>query len=187
MPIINRETLSQILELELAGEAVVQKKIPLVAWIGWALAGVLFIIMIVFAAKLLPIMLSPLDVGEVITYEESVIVEEIGIKSIRFFDSAANEVLPEANWYNAAEIENILITWNGGAAESIQMFATPTGTETMEQTELLGTKAISDGESAALLSADALHSDKISSVHLYFQINIDGEVVTSKTYNVFYE
>lgn len=51
----------------------------------------------------------------------------------------------EALWYNAAQIESILIQWDGGTPDTIKMFSIPSGTETAERTELLLTKAVSDG------------------------------------------
>lgn len=91
----------------------------------------------------------------------------------------------EALWYNAAQIESILIQWDDGTPDNIKMFSTPSGSETTELTELLLTKIIRDGDSAELLSADALKGCFQS--HVFFELDFSGTVVVSDSYNVFFD
>lgn len=105
--------------------------------------------------------------------------------SVRFYDSNQNEVMDEALWYNAAKIDSILIQWSGSSPVSIKMLATPSGSETMEDTELLLTKSVLDGDSAALLSAEALTDIGFS--HVYFELDYGYMVLTSEIFNVFYD
>lgn len=105
--------------------------------------------------------------------------------SVRFYDGNQNEVTDEALWYNAAKIDSILIQWNGSSPVSIKMLATPSGSETMEDTELLLTKSVLDGDSAALLSAEALTDIGFS--HVYFELDYGYMVLTSEIFNVFYD
>lgn len=184
---INRETLAQVLELDLESNIIIQKRVPIIAWTGWIVAGVLLVLLIFIGIKLLPLILKPIDEQNIIIAEESVQIKNSAIESICFFDENSNKVYPDAGWYDASQFQNILISWSGGPAESIQMFVTPTGTETLDKTELVATKAITYSETAALLSANALHNDKISTSHLYFEICIGEEIIRSETFNIFYD
>ncbi|MBR3871035.1 MAG: helix-turn-helix transcriptional regulator [Clostridia bacterium] len=107
------------------------------------------------------------------------------IKKITFYDCNKNVVTEEARWYNSAQIESILIQWEGGTPDNIKMFATPTGTETMSETELLLTKVVLDGYTVELLDADTL-KDKFST-HVYFQLEFGENIVTSEMYNIFFD
>lgn len=107
------------------------------------------------------------------------------ILSIRFYDANQEEVLPEALWYNTAAIESILVSWTGGTPDPVQLFFTPSGSETMDQTELLLTRSIPDGENCVLLPARDLHQDMQG--HLSISLSFGGQTVVSDLYNVFYD
>ena len=107
------------------------------------------------------------------------------ITNITFYDSDQNEVTEEALWYDASLIESILIQWKGGTPDNIKMFATPSGSETIEETDLLLTKSVADGDFVELLDADSLKSGFQN--HVFFELDFGGGViVTSELYNVFY-
>ena len=108
------------------------------------------------------------------------------LESIRFYDASQREVNSEALWYNAARMDSILIDWANGSPDQIKVFYTPSGSETLEQTQLLLTKAVLDGDSSALLSADPLHREDLHG-HLYFELSFGDTVVTSELYNVFFD
>lgn len=177
---VNRELLSQILDLDvelLKTEESVgnKKKLTWVGWLGWAVALV--------AVCLLCIVLTGQNRPAEVAGSDTQIQKTI--KSVRFFDSNQNEVVAEALWYNAANIESILIQWDGGFPDNIKLFSTPSGTETTEMTELLLTKVILDGESVALLNADVL-KDGVQS-HVYFELDFGGEIISSDVFNVFFD
>ena len=111
--------------------------------------------------------------------------EEATVYSIHFYDENLEEVFPEANWYNTAAIHTIVVQWTSPTPQSIKMFSTPTGTETMELTELLEIKAPKDGEHIALLSAESLHQDSFMA-HVSFELNFGSRVLTDDTYNMIY-
>lgn len=174
----NREMLSQILDLELSKpeeSAGKNKKMNLFSWLGWVVA--------IVAVCLLCIVLTGQNRSAGVTDDNTQIQKTI--KSIRFFDSDQNEVIAEALWYNAANIESILIQWDGDTLDNIKLFSTPSGTETTEMTELLLTKVISDGESVALLDADVL-KDGFQN-HVYFELDFGGEIISSDVFNVFFD
>lgn len=107
------------------------------------------------------------------------------IKSITFYDCNQDVVREEALWYNSAQMESILIQWEGGTPDNIKMFATPSGTETMSETELLLTKVVLDGGTVALLDADTLKDQSMA--HVYFQLDFGENIVISDMYNIFYD
>lgn len=107
------------------------------------------------------------------------------LKTVRFYDKELNVVNAEALWYNAAQIEIILLQWEGGTPTNIRVFRIPTGSETMEQMELLLTKSIPDGDEFALLDAEILRDIGMS--HLFFELDFGTEIVTSEEYNILYE
>ncbi len=119
--------------------------------------------------------------------EEKVEEEQVpAIKSITFYDENQEIVEAEALWYNSAKIESILVQWEGGTPNSIQMFATPSGTETLDETELLLTKTVKDGDSVELLDANSLKD--VYMLHVYFQLDFgSGDIIISDLYNIFYD
>ena len=172
---INKDLMKQILELDvLENEVVLEKNSNLLALFGWAVSGLLAIVLFVICIK---------NVSEVKKTEEE---QAPTIKSITFYDKNQEIVDAEALWYNSAYMESILVQWEGGTPNSIQMFATPSGTETLDETELLLTKTVKDGDSVELLDADHLKDDYM--LHVYFQLDFgNGNIIISDLYNIFYD
>lgn len=189
---INREMLSQILELELfISEGALPRKRSIGMWLGWVLAAILFLMLCIcvgIGIQLLAFQDGP-DDQLVISTSEQWNIEDSSItpavKNVWFYDSDQNIVGDVALWYNAAEIDSILIQWEGGTPGNIKVFYTPSGTEMMEQTELLMTKSILDGDTVALLSADVLK--EIVQGHVYFELDFGTTIVASDIYNIFYD
>lgn len=193
---INREMLSQTLGLELAVSEmseVLVKKHGIGMWLGWVLAAILFLMLCVtvgIGLSLLSYQDSTLDVHDDInTSEEWMMDNQLTdapttstLKSIQFYDSQQNIVEAEAGWYNAAGIASILVQWEGNTPNNIKILCTPTGTETEEYTELLLTKSVLDGNSAALLSADVLVEGIMG--HVYFELDYGNTVIVSDIYNI---
>ena len=183
---INREMLSQVLELELPmpeGATVIKRN--KVMWLGWGLATVLFCVSVGIGLQLFALRSNT----ELVDSEERWAVDDLPltpmVKRIQFYDKDQNIVSDVALWYNAAEIDSILIQWEGGTPDNIKVFCTPSGTETEEQTVLLMTKSILDGDTVALLSADVL--EEIGQGHVYFELYFGDTVVVSDIYNIFYD
>lgn len=176
----NRETLSKVLELDLSSvEESSPRKRNWLCWLGWITAGIFLILFVITSTNNLDNSYSADSASQSHTSTLSPT-----LKSVAFYDSKEELVLQEALWYDAARIESILIQWEGGTPDHIKMFATPSGTETTEMTELLLTKTVLDGGSAALLNADTLKNQ--SSSHVYFELNFgDNAIVSSELYNVF--
>lgn len=167
----NKELLGKVLELDLEQDSVApSKKHRLILFGGWILAAILLVTAVVLCVQ---------QDHEAVEVQP----EERSFKSIRFYDSEMNEVLSEALWYDAAKIECILVQWTGGNAGNIKMFSTPTGTQTLEETQLLLTKGILDGEPVALLSAQALKD--IFQSHVFFALDFGDGTIVSEIYNVF--
>ena len=170
----NRELLSQLLDLEAAAEEPPAPKRSALAWLGWvAAAAALAVLAVVWLRRG-----SPAVPGGA--------AAEIAptVRSVRFYDAAQAEVHDEALWYDSARIESILIQWEGGTPESIRMLFVPAGSNMLEQTELLLTKAIPDGDCAIVLNADTLAHKPEG--HIYFELNFGTSVVTSDTYHLYY-
>ncbi len=173
---INKDMMKQILEVDvLENEAVMKKKIHLPAFWGWGVSAVLAIILIMICIKTVS------GAGEKTEGEQVP-----AMKSITFYDENQEIVDSEALWYNSANIESILVQWEGGTPNSIQMFATPGGTETLDETELLLTKVVKDGDSVALLDANSLKDGYM--LHVYFQLDFGNDnIIISDLYNIFYD
>ena len=182
---LNREMLSQALELELfATESAQVKKQNKGMWLGWGLAAVLLCISVGMGLRLFSLQKNT----ELVDSEKQWAVEGSSltpiVKRVQFYDKDQNIVSDVALWYNAAEIDSILIQWEGGTPDNIKVFYTPGGTETQEQTELLITKSIPDGDTVVLLNADVL--DEIGQGHVYFELNFGETIVVSDIYNIIY-
>lgn len=208
---LNREMLVQVLEMDFSvSEAVSVIDVPSKKhiksmWLGWGLAAVLFVMLCVSVGIGLHLfslqenieIVESEDASEAVRNDgtaETVLSEkeqEIdnspiapAIKRVQFYDSDQNIVTDVALWYNAAEIDSILIQWEGGTPNSIKTFFTPGGTEAQEQTELLLTKSIPDGDTAALLNANVL--EEIDQGHVYFELDFGETIVTSEDFNIIY-
>ena len=196
----NREMLAQVLDLEIIKEDAEVPGRRTILWSGWIAAVILLVILVgvVIAIRMNrensygKFQQIEFETGtdegddpyqETDTDPGSTKLPEL--LSVRFYDSSQNEVTDEALWYNAAKIDSILIQWSGSSPNSIKMLATPSGSETMEDTELLLTKAVLDGDTAALLSAETLTD--ISMSHVYFELDYGHVVLTSEIFNVFYD
>ena len=88
-------------------------------------------------------------------------------------------------WYNFALFDTILIQWEGGTPNNIKIFYRVGLEEYAEQTELLVTKTILDGDTAALFGASVLEPH--SQGHFYFELDFGKTVIVSDTYNMYYE
>lgn len=108
------------------------------------------------------------------------------ISRIRFYDAKKDEIEPVALWYDASRIDSILLDFSCESPDTVQLFYTPGGTETIEQTELLLTKSVSDGERSLLLSGGALHREDLAG-HVQFEATFGGKVVSSDVYNMIFD
>lgn len=173
----NRELLLQLLDLELSAPESPRPSRSSVWFgrLGWITAA-LFLILFLCSTATQSQTGGPAD---------AVQGDLPVIRSITFYDSDQNAVPSEALWYDAARIDSILIQWTGGTPGNIKMFATPSGSETTEETTLLLTKIVRDGDSAELLNADALKQGFQN--HVFFQLDFGGTVVVSDQYNVFFD
>lgn len=167
---IHKEMLTQILNIEIEENTITKnEKMGLRELLGWIIAIILAIIFLVVW----------------IHNKNFDTIKVPNIKSITFYDCNQDVVMEEALWYNSAQIESILIQWEGGTPDNIKMFATPSGTETMSETELLLTKVVLDGDTVELLDADTLKDQSMA--HVYFQLDFGENIVTSDMYNIFYD
>lgn len=67
----------------------------------------------------------------------------------------------------------------------VQMFFTPTGTETAKEMDFLQTEAIS-AENKVVISAVSLHRNSLMG-HLQVIINFGSSTIKSELYNVIYD
>ncbi len=185
---VNRELLERVLEIdfehnkektESIGKAMTWQK-AVVTWLGWVTAAVLFIILIIVGIGVAAYRNYTTD--ENVSSTET--LAEPLITKITFYDEEQNEVKDEALWYNAADVDSILIQWTNGVPNDIKIFFTPSGTETLDETELLLTLPVMDGDMVQLINADVLKN--ISQGNIYFELNFGTGIITSDLYNFFY-
>lgn len=132
----NRRALLQALDLREEEAAPLP---PRRAWrerAGWIAAGVLLLALA--GALLLPRAASEAPAGP-------------RLQSVRFYDEAMQEVLPEANWYDADRAVCLLVQWEGGTPAAVQLVFTPAGSETAGEAQILAAALPLDGEHAAPL------------------------------------
>lgn len=201
---VNRELLEQVLEIdfehnkektESIGKAMTWQK-AVVTWLGWITTAILLIILIVvgiavgskyFGPDVSDSYLSEVKSGSDEISESNLNgaeIKEPTITKITFYDEEQNEVKDEALWYNAANVDSILIQWTNGVPNDIKIFFTPSGTETLDETELLLTLPVMDGDMVQLINADVLKN--ISQGDIYFELNFGTGIITSDLYNFFY-
>ena len=174
---INRELLSQVLEISLEEQnepisipPYDRKRQTIFCAIGWLIATIFFLLYL-FKPQYMHADNSESR------------AEDFSIQSVTFYDENETIVESEALWYNASNIDSILIQWNGGIPDVIKMFATPSGSDTLDQTVLLLTQSIETGGTAILLNADPLKSQYQS--HIFFELTSGEVTVTSEPYNIF--
>ncbi len=175
---INRECLNSVLGISVDlehkkdGQQGTASKRKLIIIIGMAILLVLISVLVILLCK---------------SQNKMIKTEEPSDISIRFFGADMNDVFDEALWYPAAHIVGIMIQWEGETPDTIKMFATPSGSETMEETELLVTKSVKDGEHVALLPLPADQLKRLYMAHVYFELDFQGNIITSEDYNFIYD
>lgn len=105
--------------------------------------------------------------------------------TVTFFDADGNAVLPVGNWYVTDGIESIAVSFDGQAPDAVQMFFTPSGTETAVEMDFLRTDA-AGAENQIVISADALHRDSLMG-HLQIVARAGSRTAKSDIYNVIYQ
>jgi len=165
----NRRALLQALDLREEEAAPLP---PRRAWrerAGWIAAGVLLLALA--GALLLPRMAPETPAGP-------------RLQSVRFYDAAMQEVLPEANWYDADRAVCLLVQWEGGTPATVQLVFTPAGSETAGEAQILAAALPLDGEHAALLSAAALRESGAGHLQILLDFGAEGMVRSEGAYNV---
>lgn len=105
------------------------------------------------------------------------------LQSVRFYDEAMQEVLPEANWYDADRAVCLLVQWEGGTPAAVQLVFTPAGSETAGEAQILAAALPLDGEHAALLSAAALRESGAGHLQILLDFGAEGIVRSEDVYN----
>lgn len=105
------------------------------------------------------------------------------LQSVRFYDEAMQEVLPEANWYDADRAVCLLVQWEGGTPAAVQLVFTPAGSETAGETQILAAALPLDGEHAALLSAAALRESGAGHLQILLDFGAEGIIRSEGAYN----
>lgn len=105
--------------------------------------------------------------------------------TVTFLDADGNAVLPVGNWYVTDGIESIAVSLDGQTPDAVQMFFTPSGTETAVEMDFLQTDA-AGAKHAAVISADALHRDSLMG-HLQIVARAGSRTAKSDIYNVIYQ
>lgn len=106
------------------------------------------------------------------------------LQSVRFYDEAMQEVLPEANWYDADRAVCLLVQWDGGTPAAVQLVFTPAGSETAGEAQILAAALPLDGEHAALLSAAALRESGAGHLQILLDFGAEGIIRSEGAYNV---
>ena len=200
---INRELLSKLLELE-SGSAADRvednpaEKRSAVMWLGWGVAVLLFAALGVslwfnFQTPRSDELIdaepgathAPPALGSDINEQQSAHIETPVVKSVQFYDSDSHIVGEVGGWYNSVQFDNILIQWEGGTPDNIKLFYRAGGEEYAEQTKLLVTKNVLDGDTAALFGANVL--EPYTEGHFFFELDFGETIVVSDTYNMYYE
>lgn len=210
---MNRELLSRLLELEQPAEKEEEpdNKRSITMWLGWGIAALLLLLLSVSlwfnyqkssgkgAGEWVKLdddqTVSPVPHGDDSPaehygddFEQEVSGMIPAVKSVTFYDRDRQTVHDTAGWYNSAEIDIILIQWEGDAPDNIKIFYKAGNTEiteNVEETKLLKTQKVLEGDTAALFGIDALES--YTQGHFWFELDYGEEVVISDTCNIFYE
>ncbi len=105
---------------------------------------------------------------------------------VAFLDGNGREVQTGDGWYNTAVLSQIIVSWDGPTPDTVRFFFTPTGTEVMDQEELLQTLAPLDGENSVTLSASVLRRQDLMG-HLTVALGYGNETRQTDPWNVFYD
>lgn len=165
----NRRALLQALDLREEEAAPLPPRRAWRARAGWIAAGVLLLALA--GALLLPRMAPETPAGP-------------RLQSVRFYDAAMQEVLPEANWYDADRAVCLLVQWEGGTPATVQLVFTLAGSETAGEAQILAAALPLDGEHAALLSAAALRESGAGHLQILLDFGAEGMVRSEGAYNV---
>lgn len=110
------------------------------------------------------------------------------VKSVQFYgmyDGDCHPTQEHSGWYNLADVDVILIQWEGESPNNIKLLFTAAGTDTAGETRLLQTKPVPAGDSAVLFGAGALGEEREGSV--WFELDYGDSALVSEKYRLFYE
>ena len=166
----NRAVLCQLLSLDWVEEAQPPRHWKLLCASGWIATVAVFLCLLALIFHMRQTLSR---------------VQEPSLQSVRFFDRNQEEILPTALWYPTETMGSILVQFSGDTPDTVKLFFTPSGSETIEQTELLYIKTPADGTQALLFPTVPLHRSDLMG-HLYLELHYGGQVITSPLYNVAY-
>lgn len=175
---INRELLSKLLELEMGNTVDSREEAP-----KSKKKSIIWIVLVCGAAALLILSVVVLFISVMIGPDDP--NGDNTNLSVQFYDEDQHIVGDVDGWYNLAQLDMILLQWEGGTPDNIKLFYRPDGEEYNEQTELLLTKNVLEQDTAALFDAKVL--EPYTQGHFYFELDFGETVVVSDTYNIYYE
>jgi transcriptional regulator with XRE-family HTH domain len=175
----NLQELCRILDVSFEGigepepEPVPKKRNPVGSWLGWGVAVVLAVLLLVQAIC-----------GG--TEQENAQPEQIEpeIIGVDFYDEQGKLIPELTNWYELAESTTIIVTFQGDSPTTVTVYLTPTGTETADLREQLAVVMVPDGQNYALLH---LNPEDGAMGHLEVALDYGETSIHSGIYNVIYD
>ena len=109
---------------------------------------------------------------------------DVKIEDVSFYDANGNKLEPTDNWIPLQADTKIVVTYQG-PSDQIDYVFTPTGTQTYNQQQIIGTSPVGlDDTRAELIWTPA---DDQSLGHINISINLGSYCVRSEYINVIYE
>lgn len=208
---INREMLNQILELNIQSDSndmnnefeYMKKKLHRNKVLFLGILGFTFIILIILLVLLVQSNTSKKSKRQKYELEEinapdylqnesntqnTDNLQEVqnGVASILFYDADANVVEKDAGWYNMAYIQYMVISWVGQIPETVEIYLTPTGSNTIEEKHLVVTKATNRETTSILINLESLRYEGLS-CHMTLTLNYGESAVSVGDINVIYD
>lgn len=190
---INRELLNQLLELnlsldgsEIKDELVnVKSKMSRYKFIMSGMFGCILILLIVIVTLTHNLNTAAKNTEGNNSNGLSDNAPHNGIAQITFYDEDTNIILDEGLWYNMEQIEYLLVSWEGEAPDSVDIYTVPTGTNMESEKELIVAKPIESEKTGTLIDLRSLKKPDLT-VHLSVSLNYGDRSIVSEYYNVCY-
>ena len=107
--------------------------------------------------------------------------------AVMFSDGAGKALRPKDGWYDLGKASSVTVAWAGLTPDTVRLFYTPSGTDTAEETRLLGVRVPEDGGGEVSFAITELDMPASLLGHIQAELDYGTVKAVSEIYKAVYE
>ena len=107
--------------------------------------------------------------------------------AVMFSDGAGKALRPKDGWYDLGKASSVTVAWAGLTPDTVRLFYTPSGTDTAEETRLLGVRVPEDGGGEVSFAITELDMPASLLGHIQAELDYGTAKAVSEIYKAVYE